>query len=252
MGRYDIALGRKPKPPKKLIIKSTPQKPNKFLTLGKANSGFPLFDLAANPVIPLQAVHERRFDLIERAQDLARREAATVNDWTQEFNATFPATQEFRNQTERENTLLPVLATVHNQIIQSIEIFLEYRPDRLYGENIDHLRQSMSIVQFRKDFLTYQIRLPRRMGNTTIAVELMRRHPDAIYIGVNSNFTREFRNQHPEIRDRVITATENQLMGRRTSVAIVDGASYFGARSYNSDIERVYERMNAEFYILLG
>lgn len=33
---------------------------------------FPLFELASNPEIPLTQIKERRFDLIERAQDLAR------------------------------------------------------------------------------------------------------------------------------------------------------------------------------------
>ena len=33
---------------------------------------FPLFEIASNPEIPLTQVKERRFDLIERAQDLAR------------------------------------------------------------------------------------------------------------------------------------------------------------------------------------
>jgi hypothetical protein len=32
----------------------------------------PLFELAANPTIPLTEIRERRFDLIERAQELAR------------------------------------------------------------------------------------------------------------------------------------------------------------------------------------
>ena len=33
---------------------------------------FPLFEIASNPEIPLTQIKERRFDLIERAQDLAR------------------------------------------------------------------------------------------------------------------------------------------------------------------------------------
>jgi len=41
---------------------------------------FPLFEIASNPVIPLTQVKERRFDLIERAQDLAKAEIQAEED----------------------------------------------------------------------------------------------------------------------------------------------------------------------------
>lgn len=33
---------------------------------------FPLFEIVSNPTIPLTAIRERRFDLIERSQELSR------------------------------------------------------------------------------------------------------------------------------------------------------------------------------------
>ena len=41
---------------------------------------FPLFEIASNPEIPLTQVKERRFDLIERAQDLARAQIQAAED----------------------------------------------------------------------------------------------------------------------------------------------------------------------------
>ena len=41
---------------------------------------FPLFELSSNPTIPLTQVKERRFDLIERAQDLAKAEIQAEED----------------------------------------------------------------------------------------------------------------------------------------------------------------------------
>lgn len=41
---------------------------------------FPLFEIASNPEIPLTQVKERRFDLIERAQDLAKVEVQAQED----------------------------------------------------------------------------------------------------------------------------------------------------------------------------
>lgn len=41
---------------------------------------FPLFELASNPEMPLSQIKERRFDLIERSQDLARAEIQAEED----------------------------------------------------------------------------------------------------------------------------------------------------------------------------
>ena len=41
---------------------------------------FPLFEIASNPEIPLTQIKERRFDLIERAQDLGRAEIQAAED----------------------------------------------------------------------------------------------------------------------------------------------------------------------------
>ncbi len=41
---------------------------------------FPLFEVASNPEIPLTQIKERRFDLIERAQDLAKAQIQAAED----------------------------------------------------------------------------------------------------------------------------------------------------------------------------
>jgi HK97 family phage major capsid protein len=41
---------------------------------------FPLFEIASNPEIPLTQIKERRFDLIERSQDLARAQIQAAED----------------------------------------------------------------------------------------------------------------------------------------------------------------------------
>ena len=41
---------------------------------------FPLFEIASNPEIPLTQIKERRYDLIERAQDLGRAQIQAAED----------------------------------------------------------------------------------------------------------------------------------------------------------------------------
>ena len=71
---------------------------------------FPLFEISSNPVIPLQQIRERRYDLIERAQSIAQSEffqtsvvsdpadTSAVIQETQEQ----AATQEFNGSIEQE------------------------------------------------------------------------------------------------------------------------------------------------------
>ena len=53
---------------------------------------FPLFEIASNPEIPLTQIKERRFDLIERAQDLAKAQIQAAED-TRVFDVMDAVTQ---------------------------------------------------------------------------------------------------------------------------------------------------------------
>jgi hypothetical protein len=59
------------------LIVDDPRNPHFFPGIifpGIKRVKFPLFKICSNPVIPLQKVKERRFDLIQRAQDISREE----------------------------------------------------------------------------------------------------------------------------------------------------------------------------------
>jgi len=66
---------------------------------------FPLFEIASNPTIPLTSVRERRFDLIERAQDLANQEIQFQNtSWVSnpaDSSATAAEVQDLRDAVDR-------------------------------------------------------------------------------------------------------------------------------------------------------
>jgi len=73
---------------------------------------FPLFEIASNPEIPLTQVKERRFDLIERSQDLAKVEIQVAED-TRVFQVLDAiATNGFDNLPGQTNPDIPVVAPI--------------------------------------------------------------------------------------------------------------------------------------------
>lgn len=73
---------------------------------------FPLFEIASNPEIPLTQIKERRFDLIERSQDLAKVEVQVAED-TRVFQVLDAiATNGFDNLPGQTNPDIPVVAPI--------------------------------------------------------------------------------------------------------------------------------------------
>jgi len=73
---------------------------------------FPLFEIASNPEIPLTQIKERRFDLIERAQDLAKVEIQVAEDERVFQVLDAIATSGFDNVPGQSNPDVPVTAPI--------------------------------------------------------------------------------------------------------------------------------------------
>ena len=107
----------------------------------------------------------------------------------------------------------------------------------------------MSIESYKKELCTIKVALPRRSGNTTIAVSLLRKIPDSILIVrdrvTERNLIRVFNlTDIPPSRIRII---DYNLRGTRFGYTIVDGASCMEQQK----IDYMYQALNGIF-ILLG
>jgi len=77
----------------------------------------PLFEVASNPVIPLTQVKERRFDLIERSQDLARAEIQAVEDERIFATMDAVAVNGFDSTPGGTNPDIPVVAPISGAVL---------------------------------------------------------------------------------------------------------------------------------------
>lgn len=78
---------------------------------------FPLFEIASNPEIPLTQIKERRFDLIERAQDLAKAQIQAAEDERVFAVLDSIATAGFDNLSGQTNPDIPVIAPVNSSVL---------------------------------------------------------------------------------------------------------------------------------------
>lgn len=78
---------------------------------------FPLFEIASNPEIPLTQIKERRFDLIERAQDLAKVEIQVAEDERVFQVLDAIAINGFDNLPGQTNPDIPVVAPISASVL---------------------------------------------------------------------------------------------------------------------------------------
>lgn len=78
---------------------------------------FPLFEIASNPEIPLTQIKERRFDLIERSQDLARAQIQAAEDERVFAVLDAIATSGFDSIAAQINPDIPVVAPISGSVL---------------------------------------------------------------------------------------------------------------------------------------
>ena len=86
---------------------------------------FPLFEIASNPEIPLTQIKERRYDLIERAQDLARAEIQAAEDERVFAIMDAIATNGFDSVAGGANPDIPVVAPISGAVLSDAFALIE-------------------------------------------------------------------------------------------------------------------------------
>jgi hypothetical protein len=102
---------------------------------------FPLFEVASNPEIPLTQIKERRFDLIERAQDLARAQIQAAEDERVFSILDSIATAGFDSLPAQMNPDIPVVAPISSAVMADAFSLIErhdLRVARIYMNARDY------------------------------------------------------------------------------------------------------------------
>jgi len=113
---------------------------------------FPLFEIASNPEIPLTQIKERRFDLIERAQDLARAQIQAAEDERVFAILDAVATQGFDSIAGQTNADIPVIAPLNGAVLADAYAQIE-RHDLRVARVFMNARDYADIRKFGRDIL---------------------------------------------------------------------------------------------------
>jgi len=112
---------------------------------------FPLFEIASNPEIPLTQIKERRFDLIERSQDLARAQIQAAEDERVFATLDGVATNGF-DSLGTENADIPVVAPVTGAVLADAYALIE-RHDLRVARVFMNARDYADLRKFGRDIL---------------------------------------------------------------------------------------------------
>ncbi len=113
---------------------------------------FPLFEIASNPEIPLTQIKERRFDLIERAQDLARAQIQAAEDERVFAVLDAIAVNGFDSLPGGTNADIPVIAPVTGAVLADAFSLIE-RHDLRVARVYMNARDYADIRKFGRDIL---------------------------------------------------------------------------------------------------
>jgi len=113
---------------------------------------FPLFEIASNPEIPLTQIKERRFDLIERAQDLARAQVQAAEDERGFAVMDSIAVNGFDSIIGGTNPDIPVVAPISGAVLADAFALIE-RHDLRVARVFMNARDYADIRKFGRDIL---------------------------------------------------------------------------------------------------
>ena len=113
---------------------------------------FPLFEIASNPEIPLTQIKERRFDLIERAQDLARSMIQAAEDERVFAILDSIATAGFDSLPAQMNPDIPVIAPITGAALADAFALIE-RHDLRVARVYMNARDYADLRKFGRDIL---------------------------------------------------------------------------------------------------
>lgn len=113
---------------------------------------FPLFEIASNPEIPLTQVKERRFDLIQRAQDLARSQIQAAEDERVFQVLDAIATTGFDSVSGGFNPDTPVVAPMDGSVLADAYSLIE-RNDLRVSRVFMNARDYADLRKFGRDIL---------------------------------------------------------------------------------------------------
>ena len=113
-----------------------------------------------------------------------------------------------------------------DDLFNTIQAFIRRNQLRDRKEEFYIRKKKEDIISFREEFCTFRVGLPRRAGNTTLAIKLFKKYPDSLYIASAKWALSDERFNSLSKKDskRLLSYKSRDLIGQSASVVIVDTA----------------------------
>jgi hypothetical protein len=148
---------------------------------------FPLFEITSNPVIPITQIKERRYDLIERSQDLARAEIQAAEDTRVFAIMDAIAANGYDSVPGGTNPDIPVVAPINGSVLADAFSLIErhdLQVSRVYMNAVDY----SDLRKFGRDILdpeTQQVLLRTGLMGTLWGAQIVTSRlipPGVVYV----------------------------------------------------------------------
>lgn len=140
-----------------------------------------------------------------------------------------------------ENIIDTIIESVRNQ-----QILLKHLPDyRITNEEMN------------KEFKTMQFKFPRKFGNTTIAVELLKRlknstlwYPTKFWSDVikKEKVDDDNLDNKKDLKSRIKYLKDSQIIGTKYEIVIIDNTSWISTEK----LSEIYKKLFCDTIILIG
>ena len=137
-----------------------------------------------------------------------------------------------------------------NDLVKIVDKFMRKVKKDRKAPRLKDMKRIMSVEGYYTQHGSLAIGLPRRNGNTTLALKLLKKYPKSVYIACNRLMYEEAIKRYGKGKTRFFSAAMKDIDLCDTEVVITDEIYYAKA----SDLSRMYQSLDRyhPIYIHLG
>lgn len=133
-------------------------------------------------------------------------------------------------------------------LFKVVQYYIKWVRTRNGRPDLAVVKRAMGDLTFKKEMCTFRLSLPRRVGNSTLALMIFQHTPKALLFTSNEHLAQEMRRRIKKgDKDRILCKSSDRYRGWDVSTVIVDNASYLTAE----ELEKIY-RIYSDLFIFLG
>lgn len=133
-------------------------------------------------------------------------------------------------------------------LFKTIQYYIKWVRTRNKSPEMAVVRKAMGDTEFKKEMCTIHLSLPRRAGNSTLALMIFQHYPNPLFFANNEGLAGAMRERIKKgDKNRILSINSDKYIGWDVSMVIVDNAQYLTA----GDLRKIYG-IYSDLFIFLG